>query len=308
MLGEAIPGVNPADCPARPGYTTKNEAIGACTTYGSEVLLYNAGTAPVPNCDTTPTGAENRTWAQMADHYQPKVVVINTAGWEIVDRWVDDFSGAPDSQWGAPGCTVQNPCTPRYAKAAQQYSGALYTAINEFLSRGAKVVVATSPYEDGLAPVPDPNTAPAGLGCSWWEPYPLNSPTATGGNCTGNATAGTGGQWRPPYPGLTYRSGREKLNQINAIMTFVKTQYFGSNPNVLIFPFKEHFNGPEQRVHRLRLPAPERSHGRPGPDHAQMPDPRSQILSMRSPLATPTTATCHPRASSASSSRTSSRA
>ena len=27
-------------------------------------------------------------------------------------------------------------------------------------------------------------------------------------------------------------------------MTFVKSQYFASNSNVRIFPFKDHFNGP----------------------------------------------------------------
>jgi hypothetical protein len=244
VLGDTLPNVTDWDCPARSGYTTKNLAVGACTIYPSQVLLYNGGTAGVPNCDTAAVPPDNRTWEQAADYYVPKVVVINTAGWEIVDRWVSDFSGAPDSQWGAPGCSPTNSCSPQYQKAAVEYSSKLYDAINMFLSKGAKVVVANSPYEDGRAPVPDPNAAPPGLGCSWWEPYPNSAPTASGGNCKGDATAGTGGQWRPPYPGLTYRSGRAKLDQINEIMAFVKSQYFGGNSNVRIFPFKDHFNGP----------------------------------------------------------------
>src|SRR5207237_571578 len=101
----------------------------------------------------------------------------------------------------------------------------LYDAINVFIARGAKVIVTTAPYADPAAPVPDPSASPSGLGCSWWEPYPSNPPTANGGNCTGDATAGNGGQWRPPYPGLTYRSGTAKLDQLNEAITFVKNQY-----------------------------------------------------------------------------------
>jgi hypothetical protein len=113
-----------------------------------------------------------------------------------------------------------------------------------FRSRGAKVVIASSPYFAPPEPLPDPNGAPAGLGCSYWEPYPNSPPTATGGHCTGDATAGSGGTWRSPYPGLAYRSSRVKVDQFNDIITLVKNQYFGNDPNVLIFPFKQHFNGP----------------------------------------------------------------
>ncbi|HMF03240.1 MAG TPA: hypothetical protein VKH17_00385 [Acidimicrobiia bacterium] len=244
VLGDTITGDTQTSCPARPGYTTKNMAIGACTTYGTQVLLYNTGTASVPNCDTTPAGNDNMTWTQAADFFVPKVVIINTAGWEIVDRWDGDTSGAPNDQWGASGCSIQNPCNQQYQNAAVGYTNALFSAISAFRSRGAKVIVATSPYEDGLAPEPDPATTPPGLGCSWWEPYPPSPPTASGGNCTGNAQAGTGGAWRAPFPGLTYRSGRTKLDQLNEATAFVKSQYFNGDSNVRIFPFKEHFNGP----------------------------------------------------------------
>jgi hypothetical protein len=265
VLGDTITGDSSSDCPARPGYTTKNMAIGACTTYGSQVLLYNSGTAPAPNCDTTPAGGDNMTWTQAADFFVPKVVIINTAGWEIVDRWNGDTSGVPNDQWGAPGCSISNPCNQEYQNAAVGYTAALFNAISAFRARGAKVIVTTSPYEDGLAPVPDPNSAPAGLGCSWWEPYPPSAPTANGGNCTGNATAGNGGQWRAPFPGLTYRSGRAKLDQLNEATAFVKSQYFGGDSNVLIFPFKQHFNGPNNVYTDYVCPPPN--------DRTVAPDP-----------------------------------
>jgi hypothetical protein len=246
VLGDTLPGVSPNEwnCPARSGYSTKNMAIGACTIWPSQVLLYNTGTAQTPNCDTVAAGPDNLTWEQAADYYTPKVVVIDTSGWEVVDRWVSDFSGAPDARWGDPGCSPNNVCSQAYQTAAVQYSSALYDAINVFRSRGAKVVIASSPYFAPPEPLPDPNGAPAGLGCSYWEPYPNTPPTATGGHCTGNATAGSGGTWRSPYPGLAYRSSRVKVDQFNDIITLVKNQYFGSDPNVLIFPFKQHFNGP----------------------------------------------------------------
>jgi hypothetical protein len=178
----------------------------------------------------------------------PKVVVIDASGWEVVDRWVNGQNGAPpDAQWGASGCSPTNTPSPQcdaYSAAAVQYSNALFNAISMFRSKGAKVVVANSPYFAPPEPLPAPNGAPAGLQCSYWEPYPNSAPTSAGPDCTGDATAGTGGQWRAPYPGVTYRSSRVKVNQFNDIITLVKDQNFGNDPNVVIFPFKAHFNGP----------------------------------------------------------------
>jgi hypothetical protein len=276
VLGDTLPGSTGWSCPARPGYSTKNMAIGACTTYGTEVLLYNAGRATVPNCDTTPAGFDNMTWQQAADHFTPKVVVINAAGWEIVDRWVGDTGGAPNSQFGTPGCSIQSPCNPEYQTAAIQYTSSLNDAIHTFLDRGAKVVVATAPYADPLSPEPDPNSTPAGLGCSYWEPYPSTAPTASGGNCKGDATAGQGGQWRAPYPGLTYRSGTEKYNQINEAIQFVKDQYFGGNSNVVIFPFKQHFNGPSNVYTDYVCPPPN--------DRTVAPDPLTHKCIITNPM------------------------
>jgi hypothetical protein len=249
VLGDTLPGVSTNDwnCPARPGYTTKNMAIGACTTWPGDVLLYNGGTAPAPNCDTVAAGPDNRTWEQAASYYVPKVVVIDTSGWEIVDRWVNGQNGQPpDAQWGAAGCTPQNvpPSCAAYQNAAVQYSSALYNAINVFRGEGAKVVVANSPYMHPDEPQPPISSSPAGLGCSWWEPDQSSPPTSLGPDCTGNATAGSGGQWRSPSPGVTYRSSHVKVDQFNTIISFVKSQYFANDPNVLIFPFRDHFNLP----------------------------------------------------------------
>jgi hypothetical protein len=265
VLGDAIPGFDPSNCPQRPGYTTKNLSVGACTIYPTQVLLYNNGRAGVPNCNTTAAPPDNRTWAEAADYYTPKVVVINTSGWEIVDRWVSDFSGAPDSQWGAPGCTPQNvpPSCTTYQTAAVQYSSALFNAINAFRARNATVVVTNAPY---IAP-PEPEPAPSGsidpgIWCAWWEPNPSTAPSASptegqSQHCKGDATSGTGGPWRAPCCSLTYRSSQAKLNQFNDIITLVKNANFPNDPGVKIFNFKSHFNdGPNNQYSDYVCPPP----------------------------------------------------
>jgi hypothetical protein len=242
VLGDAVAGVPASGCPASPDYSTKNFSIGACTIYGTTVSLYNGGSASVPNCDTVPGGADNRTWTQAADYYTPKVVVINTGGWEIVDRWLS-FTAVPDSQWG--GNTSQQ----AYINAATYYSSALYQAIREFRTRGAKVVVAIQPNASPPQPEPPPSGTPAGLECSWWEPFPATAPASAGPDCTGNATAGSGGTWRSPTGNTNYRSSQQKLNQFNTIVNQVLTNPdpnlgFGSDSNVSSFNFKKHFNEP----------------------------------------------------------------
>jgi hypothetical protein len=242
VLGDAVAGVPASGCPASPDYSTKNFSIGACTIYGTTVSLYNGGSASVPNCDTVPGGADNRTWTQAADYYTPKVVVINTGGWEIVDRWLS-LTAVPDSQWG--GNTSQQ----AYINAATYYSSALYQAIREFRTRGAKVVVAIQPNASPPQPEPPPSGTPAGLECSWWEPFPATAPASAGPDCTGNATAGSGGTWRSPTGNTNYRSSQQKLNQFNTIVNQVLTNPdpnlgFGSDSNVSSFNFKKHFNEP----------------------------------------------------------------
>lgn len=237
VLGDTVPGIPASGCPASPDYTTKNFAVGACTIYGVTVSLYNGGTAGVPNCDTVPAGADNRTWAQAADYYTPKVVLINTGGWEIVDRWLS-YTAVPDSQWGGSG--------QEYSNAAVYFSSALYNAISNFRARGAQVLVANQPNMNPLQPVPDPAGVPAGLGCSWWEAYPDNPPTAQGE--PGNPLT-CPGQWQSPTGTTSYRSSRVKVNQFNMVVNQVLTNPdpslgFGNDPNVKSFNFKKHFNEP----------------------------------------------------------------
>jgi hypothetical protein len=227
-------------CPPRPGYTTANEYSGACTIAPGTLSLYNGGTAGAPNCDTQPDQF-GRTWQQAAAHFVPKVVVINTAGWEIVDRWLT-ITQPPDYEWGDPGCSPQNVCSANYKNAAEQYSSQLYDAINMFRSFGAKVVVSESPYIQPLQPEP-PNdgTVPPDLACAWWEAYPQSPPTAQGDP---NNPLTCPGAWRPPpnTSGVTYRSSKTKIDQLNTIVELVKNNYFNNDPNVLLFNFKKHFN------------------------------------------------------------------
>jgi hypothetical protein len=244
VLGDAIPGFDPAGCPARPGYTTHNEATGGCTISPGTVLLYNEGQAPAPNCDTQPD-AQGRTWAEAADHFTPKVVVINVAGFEIVDRWLN-FVVTPDSQWGAAGCSPSNTPSPTcdaYVNAAASYSNELKNAIDTFRGRGATVLVANAPYTDPPEPVPPPSVVsdPA-FQCTWWEPNDATAPVSTGPDCDGNGNPGSGGSWRPPATGLTYRSSHTKFDQLNGITDLVKNRYFGTDNDVWIFNFRKHFN------------------------------------------------------------------
>ena len=252
-----------AGCPARPGYSTHNEFTGGCTITPRTLDLYNGGTAPAPNCDTAPD-AEGRTWANAADHYTPRVVVINTAGWEIVDGWLS-FTQPPDYQWGAPGCTPQNVCSPFYANAAQHYSAQLFDTINMFRSKGATVVVAKSPYIQPLQPEP-PNdgSVPADLACSWWEAYQSSAPTAQGSPGNPLTCPGT---WRSPpnTAGVTYRSSKTKIDQLNTIVDFVKSQYFGGDPGVVLFNFAKHFN-PGGQYNDYVCPPPDDATQVPGPD------------------------------------------
>jgi hypothetical protein len=258
VLGD---GHNTPGCPSRTGYTTVNEFSGGCTISPGTLELYNGGQANAPNCDTQPD-QHGLTWAQAAAQYVPKVVVINTAGWEIVDRWIQcpPFCGAPpDNEWGGTG--------KRYDAAAAYYSNELFNAINMFRAGGAKVVIANSPYIQPLQPEPPPSAVsdPA-LYCSWWEAYQSTAPPSAGPDCTGNATPGSGGQWRSPDGASPYRSSKTKIDQFNAIVQQVKDNNFGSDPNVLVFQFKKHFNGPDNAYHDYICPPPDDATQMPIPD------------------------------------------
>jgi hypothetical protein len=242
VLGDGIPGISqPGDCPARSGYSTRNESSGACTITPGITALYNRGTATAPNCNTV-AGVRNRTWAEAASHFVPKVVVINTAGWEVVDRWINSAptSTVPDAQWGGP---TNGPPTDEYHTAAAYYSSELYNAIKTFRSVGAKVLVTIAPYFDPPEPLPQPSTLPPdlqSLACTWWEPYGATPPSSSG-ECSS-------GPWQSPF-GASYRRSKVKTDQligiVNQVLTTADPQFgFGSDPNVMKFNFKKHFDGP----------------------------------------------------------------
>ena len=231
VLGDAVP-TQPFGCPPRDGYTTKNDQSGACTITPGTLKLYNGGTAGAPNCDTA-AGDQGRTWNDASAFYVPKVVVINTAGWEVVDRWIEQLTPQPDAQWG--GSTAAN--TP-YERAAVYYSSRLFNAINMFRSRGAKVLVSLSPYFDPPEPIPPPSQVGPDFSCSWWEPYDAAAPSAPpGSECPG--------QWRSPpgSGGVSYRPSKTKADQFNAIITQVKNANFPGD-DVRLFRFDKHFNQP----------------------------------------------------------------
>jgi hypothetical protein len=262
------PDTAPAD--GIPDYTTRNDWVGACTITPGTLSLYNGGQAGAPNCDTVGAGSRGDTWQSDADHFVPKVVVINTAGWEIVDRWLN-FVAVPDEQWGATGCHPNNAPSPQcdaYSNAAVQYSSKLFDAINTFRNspNHPTVIVTNTPYINPLEPEPPFGSGvPDGLACSWWEPFPNSAPASSGPDCTGDAGQGSGGTWRSPTGNTSYRSNRAKMDQLNEVVQFVKDNNFGSDAGVKIFNFKKHFNGPDNTYHDYVCPPPN--------DNVVTPDP-----------------------------------
>jgi hypothetical protein len=245
-------GIPQSACPQSPDYTTRNDWAGGCTITPGTLSLYNSGTAPAPNCDTAGAGSRGQTWQDDANSFVPKVVVINTAGWEIVDRWLNPVT-TPDAQWGG------NTSSQEYMNAAVQYSNQLYDAINMFRAspNHPTVIIANAPYIAPTQPEPPPGSVPAGIECSFWEPNPPSPPVSSGPDCTGNATAGSGGSWRPQAPGISYRSSKAKLDQFNGIVSLVKNDYFASDNEVVVFNFKKHFNdGPNNQYTDYVCPPP----------------------------------------------------
>ena len=266
VLGDPgeINGVPQGACPASPAYSTRNDWTGACTIYTGTISLYNGGQAPAPSCNSVGSGSRGDTWQDEANFFVPKVVVINTAGWEITDRWLN-FVAVPDEQWGAAGCTPTNTPSPQcdaYVNAAVQYSSKLFDTINMFRNspNHPTVIVANAPYIAPSQPLPAFGEVADELACSWWEPFPNSAPVSSGPDCTGNATQGGGGQWRPQTAGITYRSSKAKLDQFNQIVQLVKTNNFAGDPNVKIFNFKKHFNaGPANTYTDWVCPPPQDS-------------------------------------------------
>jgi hypothetical protein len=205
-------------CPAPGGFTTHSEIVGGCTISGGTILFYNGQTASSYGCDNWPTA-----WAELADRYLPKVVVIVTSGWEIMDRWSGSPAGLPDRQWGGAN----------FGAAANAYSTNLNSAINLFLSKGAqKVVVANSVYMNPPEPQFPPGTpgAPDFLIDAWYERYPTDNTTEPPKI------------WAPPNgpAGLAYRPSKTKVEQFN--QTIANTVSSTGNGNDLVFNFFSHFS------------------------------------------------------------------
>jgi hypothetical protein len=210
-------------CPGPGGFTTASDIVGGCTISGGTILLYNGQTAGSYGCDNWGSA-----WSGDADKYTPRVVVIVTSGWEIMDRWSGDPNGLPDRQWGGNNQQFQD--------AKNAYQANLGLAINVFRQHGSKVIVANSAYVNPPQPEFQPGTpgAPDFLINAWYERYPLSN--------TGNPPEPP--QWdmtQQGYPGLTYRPSKTKVEQFNNAITSVVSS-FGDPSNVLQFNMFDHFD------------------------------------------------------------------
>jgi hypothetical protein len=212
-------------CPGPGGFTTASDIVGGCTISGGTILLYNGQTAGSYGCDNWGSA-----WSGDADKFTPKVVVIVTSGWEIMDRWSGDPNGLPDRQWG--GGTGANPDTAAQA-ARDAYKANLDFAIKVFRQHGSKVIVANSAYMNPPAPQFPQGTpgAPDFLINAWYERYPV-------------ANTAPPPMWdmtNQGYPGLTYRPSKTKVEQFNNAITSVVNS-FGDPSNVLQFNMFRHFD------------------------------------------------------------------
>ena len=203
-------------CPAQSGFTTRNAHLGACNISGGTLLAYNGGILDTYSCSDWPSSL-----AALADEYQPKVVVISTSGWEIVDRWgsypggCDPLYGGdcpvpPDLQWGGSD----------YTAARDNYAAHLAAAINLFKAHGVDhVLVANAPY---VAP-PQPFFV-SGIP-TWYERYQSSQ-----------------GDWVPPShaPGYAYRPSKAKIEQLNTTVASVVSGFGGNG--VALFDAYSHFS------------------------------------------------------------------
>lgn len=195
-------------------FSAVNETSGACSIAGGQTLLYNRITTAAPCHDWASQ------WPGILDERSPRLVILSTGGWEIVDRWTAFPSGpgcstfnafgcpAPDYQWGGPN----------FGAAKDRYVSQLVGAINLFKSRGAKVLVVNSPYYAPIEPqVP-------GYADVWYEAYPSTQPA----------------NWSPANANITYRSSEMKTDQYNAALTEALDENFGGDPNVQLFDMWAH--------------------------------------------------------------------
>jgi hypothetical protein len=189
------PNAGPNDCPAQPGFTTKNKFLGACTISLGAVLGYDG--------NLYPSGCQHwqDQWKALIDKPGTpyELVILNTGGWEVVDRWTKNFpagsarnwSPPPNYQWGDPNT---------FAKAANVYARKLRKAIQILSSRGAIVLVMNSPY---VAP-----TEPEPVGV-FYEPYGPGQPA----------------NWSAPSTGIAFRSSENKIEQFDAMVKLVVQEF-----------------------------------------------------------------------------------
>ncbi len=201
----------PGDCPAQAGFKTKNAYQGACTIALGNVLGYD-GNQYESGCKDWQTY-----WKSLIDAPSKpyELVVLNTGGWEFVDRWIGqppagaarNWSPPPNYQWGNPD---------NFAKAANRYAKKLRKAISVLSSRGAIVLVMNSLYVD--PPVPALNV--------YFEAYGPDQPLT----------------WSPPSTGVTFRPSEYKVEQFNAIQKLVVKEFPSSQAR--IFDFQGPFSLP----------------------------------------------------------------
>jgi hypothetical protein len=240
------------ECPPRSGYSTQSEYIGACTISQGTLLFYNRWTLSGGN----PCWDYASLWSNQADRFRPKVVIINTAGWEIVDRWspdavppgceaTDNAFGCPppNNRWGGPNGSAP------VESAKAWYTSQLFNAIQIFADKPwhPTVIVSNGLYSAGPAPVPDdPGDSPIAHH-AFWEPYQSSAPQAGGQAEPASQPDTFPYTWNAPnaFTSPAYRSNKAKIDQFNAAIQFTKQYVADNRPDinsrVQVFDLWSHF-------------------------------------------------------------------
>jgi hypothetical protein len=180
VLGDSV-GQNIADgLEAEGSVDVVNGAGVNCTIAGGTLQGYE-GNVIGGGCDTW-----REDWAAQVAEAQPDVVVLNTGGWEVVNRWFEEPIGI-----GLPRTILDE-------DFAASYRGALDEATQILTAGGAELVVLTTPYFDPQSPLPEQGA----LANIWFEPYgPVDPPAG----------------WVPPADGQPFVAAKAKVDQINAL-------------------------------------------------------------------------------------------
>jgi len=209
----------------QPGITAANGWLGACTISGGWLQMFNHTSLNTPNCWNY-----GEIWKPLVDRHNPKLVILWTSGWEIMNRWGSLPAGCDpnnillcvppaDRQWGnvlAPDALVN---------AQQAYRSNLHNAINVLSSRGAKVLVLNSPYYSPPLPAPpsfylNPEYLPGipSLDAVWYEPYILPLDPI------------------PAHPTTLFAPSKIKVENFNVTLDAIRiNDYGGGTGNVQFF-------------------------------------------------------------------------